>query len=65
MNRTDDPVADFLTHDREQQERLSKYPRCADCGEYIVDEKLYHIDDKFYCEECMEDYHRYTDEFID
>lgn len=65
MYRTDDPIADFLAHDRERENRISNYPRCVECGERNVDEKAYHIDGKFYCEECMGYYHRYIDEFID
>lgn len=65
MYRTDDPVADFLAHDREREKRISRYPICVQCGERIQDEKLYRIDGKFYCEDCIEDCHLYTDEFID
>ena len=65
MYRTDDPVRDFENYDREQQRRLERYPICECCGEHIQDEKLYYIDGRFFCEECIEDCHRYTEDFED
>jgi RNA polymerase-binding transcription factor DksA len=65
MYRTDDPIADFLARQRDIDERLERYPICECCGERIQDEKLYYIDGRFYCEECIEDCHKYTEDFED
>ena len=42
--RTDDPIADFLAHDAEQQSKLDRLPKCDICGEPILDEYFYNID---------------------
>ncbi len=65
MTFTDDPVADFLRHDAEQQAELDKLPRCADCGEPITDDHLFYINDETICPACMECYRRSVEEFID
>lgn len=56
--RTEDPVADFLRHDEEQNRWLESLPECADCGEPIQDEHCYEINDEYICPRCMEDLHR-------
>ena len=65
MYRTDDPVRDFESYQRDLDECIERYPICECCGEHIQDEQLYYIDGRYFCEECIEDCHRYTDEFID
>ena len=55
MSWTDDPVADFLRHDAEQEENLSKLPRCCHCRERIQDDICYRINDDLYCENCHND----------
>ena len=56
MSFTDDPVADFLTHDREQADRLDRLPKCAHCGEPIQDDYCYEYEGEIYCEECFDWY---------
>lgn len=34
--RTDDPVADFLAYDADQQKALARLPVCADCTAVLV-----------------------------
>ena len=51
--RTDDPLSDFYKHDAEQTEWLKKLPKCERCGEPIQQEDAVHIDDKYYCDECL------------
>lgn len=63
MYRTDDPVRDFEAQDREQQRRLARCPICYECGEPIQDEKLFYIDGRFYHEDCMEEHHKYTEDY--
>ncbi len=53
---TDDPVADFLAYDREQQEWLDSLPKCAHCKEPIQDEKYYMMNEKTICRECIDVY---------
>lgn len=50
---TDDPIADFLRHDREQQRKLDKLPKCDDCGKAIQDDYHYNIYGEVFCEECL------------
>ena len=56
MSFTDDPVADFLTHDREHADRLDRLPKCAHCGEPIQDDYGYEYEGEIYCEECFDWY---------
>ena len=58
MSRTDDPVADFLQRDAEEQAWLAKLPRCAYCNEPIQDEHLYEINGEPICKECLIREHR-------
>ena len=60
MIRTDDPVADFLRHDRQQQEELKRRPICADCDEHIQEEFCYEFNGEYICERCLEDLHKKT-----
>lgn len=52
---TGDPYADADARDRYQQERLSRYPICKECGEHIQDEKMFIIDGRYYCPDCVEE----------
>ena len=56
MSFTDDPVADFLTYDREQADRLDRLPKCAHCGEPIQDDYGFEYEGEIYCEECFDWY---------
>lgn len=63
---TDDPVQDFLNHDREQQARLDKLPKCADCGEPVQDDHYYLINDEVICPICMEsNYRKAVDDYVE
>lgn len=65
MAWTDDPVRDFIAYDRECQRRLSRYPKCDCCGEYITEETFYYIEKQKVCEECLDlHYRRDTDDYI-
>lgn len=53
---TDDPVKDFLRHDRERERRLLRLPKCCECGEHIQQERAVCINDFWYCDECLDDF---------
>ena len=55
---TDDPIADFNRWDAEQQAKLDKLPKCAECGEPIQDDYCYEFNDSYLCEECLNENHR-------
>ena len=61
--RTDDPVADAEAYSRDQDRRLSKYPKCAECGEPITDETHIYIG-KHYCHDCISDNKVDTDQYM-
>lgn len=66
MRYTDDPVADFEAHDREQERQREKLPTCANCGEKIMSDYLYEIEGVQVCPDCMDsDYRRSTDDYIE
>ena len=62
---SDDPIADFCRHDAEQNMWLSKRPICADCDQHIQDERAYHINDVFLCEDCMSAYLVNVEDYIE
>jgi formylmethanofuran dehydrogenase subunit E len=66
MCYTDDPVADFERHDAEQQEKLDKLPKCADCGQPIQDDYLYDLNGDLFCKKCMTaNFRRPVDDYIE
>lgn len=42
-------------YEREQERRLAMYPRCSSCNETITDDVYYVINDRIYCEDCLND----------
>jgi hypothetical protein len=61
---TDNPVADFERYDAEQENRLKELPICSDCGEPIQDEHYFEFDCYFYCEDCLSNHRKYTEDFV-
>lgn len=57
MQYTDDPIADFLQYDAEQQAWLDSLPRCSECEEPIQDDSCFEFGDVLICEGCMYDNH--------
>lgn len=55
---TNDPVADYLSYDADQQDALEKLPVCDICEEPIQDEYCYEIHGEYICEHCMAEYFR-------
>lgn len=61
---SDDPVADFERHDRDQQQQLEQLPVCDECGERIQDDMYFDIDGEILCEDCMiRRYSRRTEDY--
>ena len=58
MPITDDPVADFERHDREQARWLAKLPTCERCGGAIQQERAVCIECFWYCDDCIELYRK-------
>lgn len=53
-------------HDEEQEEGLSKFPKCIYCGDRLTEEYVYVIDGGVVCEQCLNDnYKKPIYEFID
>ena len=59
-----DNYSELCRHEAEQEERLGKMPVCCDCGEHIQAETCFDINETIICEECMEQYRKYTDDLI-
>lgn len=53
--RTDDPVADFERHDREQTAWLNSLPKCSICGDPIQQEEAFNKSGFWICHGCYED----------
>ena len=62
MPWTDDPVADFERHDREQARWLNSLPKCSICGDPIQQEMAFSKDGFWICHECYEDNQRMVSE---
>lgn len=56
---TDNPIADFLRYDSEQEKQLSRLPKCSECRERIQDDEYYEIDRKLICPDCLIENHRF------
>lgn len=61
---SDDPIADFFAHEARREEKRAKLPVCEVCGEPITDDCLYDLGGELICEECMNSFRRYTDNYI-
>jgi formylmethanofuran dehydrogenase subunit E len=60
--RTDDPVADFERHDREQARWLDSLPKCSICKNPIQQELAFEKNGFWICDECFEDNKRMVNE---
>lgn len=58
---TDDPIADFHRHDREQQKWLDSLPVCDICDDPIQDEKYFHKDGENICLACLEQFMKHNE----
>lgn len=58
FQRTDDPIADFYAWDAEQYEAEQRLPKCAYCGEPILDDVCYEINDELICPDCLDREHK-------
>lgn len=52
---TNNPIADFHRYDAEQNRRLERLPVCHNCGEPIQQNRAVHIDDWWFCDDCLKD----------
>mgnify|MGYP003324246704 CR=1 FL=1 len=57
--RTDDPYADFCSHEREQERLAAQLPECDYCGR-TIDDHYYSINGEILCEICMDENFRMT-----
>lgn len=57
--RTDDPYADFCSHEREQERLEAILPECDYCGR-TIDEHYYNIYGETVCEDCLDEHFRVT-----
>lgn len=63
---TDNPIADFLRYDSEQESKLRRLPRCTECRERIQADEFYEIGKQRICPDCLFENHRvWTDDYIE
>ena len=55
MFRTDDPIADHMAYEAEQERWLESLPTCTLCGEPIQQETAVYINGHYYCDDCLEE----------
>ena len=58
MYRVPDNYDLWESHDRAMEAKLSKYPKCRECGEPIQTDYAYGFDGKYICEDCLKKYFR-------
>jgi hypothetical protein len=52
-------------HEREQERRLKKFPKCDCCREHITDDYFYNIDGLYLHDECLKaEYRVKTDDYM-
>lgn len=62
---SDRALRDWQRRDREQERALSRYPRCCYCHQHIQTELIFEVDDnKYACEDCIQDRGHYLDDFM-
>lgn len=54
MSFTDDPERDYAEYCRQQDMKLERLPKCANCGEPIQDDYAIEYKGELYCEECFD-----------
>jgi formylmethanofuran dehydrogenase subunit E len=64
MSNIPDNYSEWARHDAEQEAALKLLPVCCECGEHIQAETLFEINDEIICEECMEQFRKYTEDFM-
>lgn len=63
--RTNDPERDLDRWLEIQEIRNARLPHCCECGDAIIDDNYYLIDDKIYCQKCLdENFLRNTDDYM-
>ena len=59
------PLRDADRRDYRESRSLSRYPRCCYCGHHIQTDLIYKIDEnKYACEDCIQDRGQHLDEFM-
>lgn len=51
----------WASHDAEQEAWLQSRPVCSCCEEHIQEDSYYEIGDMIICEECLDNFKKYTD----
>lgn len=52
---------DAERHEAEQERWLQTLPVCDCCGEHIQQDDALYLDDKWYCDECLDKRRRWID----
>ena len=54
MYRTDDPDRDYDAWEAEQARERERLPICSECGNRIMDDFCYVINDEIICSDCLD-----------
>lgn len=55
----------WLSHEAKQEKALAKRPICSECENPIQDETAHYINGEWICDECLDTYKRYVDDFCE
>lgn len=53
-----DPIKDYDSYLTDQEQERELKPVCSNCDRVITEDYMYVIDDKVYCDECIDDLFR-------
>ena len=62
---TDDPPADYDAYCRAQEAELNLLPICCECGHRIEDERCWLFGDEPMCDDCAEQYRKFTSDLME
>lgn len=55
-----DPIVDFENYDSDRERRLRCLPVCCFCREHIQQEMAVYFNDKWICDECLDNLRKET-----
>ena len=65
MYKTADALQDFALYDADCAAAEELLPVCDECGARIREDTYFDIDGTIICEDCLNDYKKYTEDYIE
>lgn len=62
---TDDPPSDYDAYCIEQEKEWQRLPICCECGHRITDDRCWVFGDEPMCDNCAEQYRKFTSDLME